>query len=58
VNVFSGRIGPEGGIEGNTYDKAKPESKETWFSDDKAMRCADTVAKPPAQQAPTATPAP
>lgn len=58
VNVFSGRIGPDGMIEGSTYDKAKAENKEPWFSDAKAMKCADTVAKPAAQQAATTTPTP
>ncbi len=46
VNLFIGTIQPEGMIEGNTYDKAKPDSKESWFSDEKAMRCADATAKP------------
>ncbi len=58
VNIFSGTVDPEGMIGGNTYDKAKPESKETWFSDDKAMRCADTASKPSAQQTPATTPTP
>jgi hypothetical protein len=58
LNVYNGRIGPDGMIEGNTYDKAKPENKEPWFSDAKAMKCADTVAKPATPQTATTTPTP
>jgi hypothetical protein len=58
VSIYNGRIGPDGMIEGNAYDEAKPENKEPWFSDAKAMRCADTAAKPIPQQTTTLTPTP
>ncbi len=39
VGVYEGNIGPQGRIEGTTYDRQKPSVRASWFSD-KAMKCA------------------
>jgi hypothetical protein len=39
VGIYEGNIGPQGRIEGTTYDRQKPSVRATWFSN-KAMKCA------------------
>lgn len=39
IGVYEGNIGPQGRIEGTTYDRQKPSVRATWFSN-KAVKCA------------------
>jgi hypothetical protein len=38
IGVYSGTIGPQGRIEGTTYDQRHPESRAEWYSD-RTMKC-------------------
>lgn len=41
VGVYRGTIGPQGRIEGDTYDKNKPSSRANWYST-RVMTCRNT----------------
>lgn len=50
VGVYTGRIGPQGRIEGQTYNRQNPSDQATWFSDT-TMDCAvQASGAPPADR--------
>lgn len=56
IGVYSGEIGPQGRIQGTTYDKSHPESRANWYSD-RTVQClaggGDSSAENAAPAAPT-----
>jgi hypothetical protein len=38
IGVYSGKIGPQGRIEGTTYDRRHPQTNANWYSD-RTVRC-------------------
>lgn len=40
IGVYSGKIGPQGRIQGTTYDKLHPETKANWYSG-RTVKCLD-----------------
>jgi len=51
IGVYSGTIGPQGRIEGTTYDQRNPQTRAEWYSD-RTMKCRSDE---PASDAPPAT---
>ncbi len=45
IGIYSGRIGPQGRIEGVTYDKRNPQTRADWYSS-RTMPCLDAAADP------------
>jgi hypothetical protein len=43
VDIYTGQIGPNGRIEGETYDRARPNNRATWYSSS-PLRCAEQQA--------------
>jgi len=42
IGVYSGKIGPQGRIQGTTYDKQHPQSMASWYSD-RTFKCEDAT---------------
>lgn len=51
IGVYSGTIGPQGRIEGTTYDQRNPQVRAEWYSD-RTMKC---LSDEPASDAPAAS---
>lgn len=47
TGVYSGHVGPQGRIEGSTYDKQNPRSMATWYSE-QTLRCMPVAGASPA----------
>jgi hypothetical protein len=51
IGVYSGTIGPQGRIEGTTYDQRNPQTRAEWYSD-RTMKC---LSGDPGSDAPAAS---
>lgn len=54
VGVYSGKIGPQGRIEGTTYDRSHPETKANWYSGRTLGCLSDEAGAPPESTPPIA----
>jgi hypothetical protein len=46
IGVYSGRVGPQGRLEGSTYDRMNPHSMAGWYSG-RAVTCMPVASAPP-----------